>query len=326
MVDNKPNSVLNGFGRFGSRFLNYYLKHYKNRRFELQQINDENLSVEKMQDLFLKDNNLDYKKNWLVIVRNDVLKFIGKLGEIDILFSNLPVQSLPQDYQFFLECSGKYTDINKFPKNFNYKKVFISATSYNSDQTLIYGYNEKDYKQSSKYLSYGSCTVNAFVPLANALNDWKILESDVSVIHSVPEYILEKNKSILKIRNCTLTTMAPKLLQFLNIDNFLVNYTLAPFLGPSIINFRFKLQEKWELQEIFDAILQIKSKDNKNLYNVCMEDRGHHSAILSEYSAEIIINNSRKVGKNLYLGAYFDNENSVNRYFDLINYISEVKK
>lgn len=321
-MDTKPNSVLNGFGRFGSRFLNYYLKHFENRHFELEQINDENLSVEKMHDLFLKDNNLDYKQNWSVIVKNDSLKFIGKLGEIYILFSNLPVPSLPEHFQFFLECSGKYTDINKFPKNFSYKKVFISATSYNSDQTLIYGYNEKEYKQSSKYLSYGSCTVNAFVPLANALNDWKILESDVSVIHSVPEYILEKNKSILEKRNCTLTTMAPKLLQFLNDDNFLVDYTLAPFLGPSIINFRFKLQKKWEIQEIFDAILQIKSDDNKKLYIVRSEDRGSHSAILSEYSAEIIKNNSRKVGENLYLGAYFDNENSVNRYFDLINYVT----
>lgn len=322
----KPNSVLNGFGRFGNRFLNYYLKHFENRHFELKQINDENLSVEKMQDLFLTDSNLDYKQNWSVSVKNDVLKFIGKLGEIHILFSNLPVHSLPEDFQFFFECSGKYTDITKFPKNFCYKKVFISATSYNSDQTLIYGYNEKDYKQSSKYLSYGSCTVNAFVPLANALNEWKILESDVSVIHSVPEYILEKNKSILEKRNCTLTTMAPKLLQFLNNDNFLVDYTLAPFLGPSIINFRFKLQKKWELQEIFDTILQIKSNDNKKLYTVLGEDRGNHSALLSEYSAEIIKNNSRKVGENLYLGAYFDNENSVNRYFDLINYVTRANK
>jgi glyceraldehyde 3-phosphate dehydrogenase len=320
-------ALMNGFGRFGIRFLNYYLNKYDKRQFNLLMINDEYLSVEKMHSLFLTDPYLNFGSEWTHKVDENTLSFHNKNNSIKIPFFNLPITKLPNNFDYFFECSGRYTELKHFPTNLNYKRVFISATSYSADQTLIYGYNERELKNNSDFISYGSCTVNAFTPLANVLhNNFEVLESDVSVIHNVPKYKLENDNNLFLRKECTLLKMGPKLLQFLNNDNFWVNYTLAPFLGPSRIDFRFKLGQQWDLEEIFELIEKIESKDNVKLYKVRDEDNGNFASILSDYSAEILRVNSSKVGKNLYLGAYFDNENSVNRYFDLINFVIRQNK
>jgi len=314
--------VLNGFGRFGIRLLNHYLKKYDNREFNLSAINDEHLSVGKMHHLLVTDPNLNFGRIWKYEIYENTILFYNEKDSIKIPFFNLPITKLQNDFEYFFECSGRYTELKNFPTNFNYKKVFISATSYSADQTLIYGFNESNLQNSSKFISYGSCTVNAYTSLANALHhNFEVVESDVSVIHNVPDYILDKNSNLFQRRECTLLRMGPKLLNFLNNENFWVNYTLAPFLGPSRIDFRFKFGKNWKLENVFEIISAIESKEKIRLYKVVDQDNGNFMSILSDYSAEIIRDNSRKIGNTLYLGAYFDNENSVNRYFDLINFV-----
>ena len=51
-------------------------------------------------------------------------------------------------------------------------------------------------------------------------------------------------------------------------------------------------------------------------------DNGPEVFNCTSYSSVFIKDGIKKIGKNIYLQAYFDNENSVNRYYDLVSYIS----
>ena len=93
----------------------------------------------------------------------------------------------------------------------NTKIVLISATSYDVDKTLIYSFNHKEFTENLKILSYGSCTVNAYVPLANYINEkYGIISSDVNIVHNLPRYQI--NTDNLRRKFCTLETSGKKLL------------------------------------------------------------------------------------------------------------------
>ena len=66
--------------------------------------------------------------------------------------------------------------------------VLISATSWDADKTLVFGYNHQEYSPELKIISYGSCTVNAYMPFANWIHDnYQIIDSDVNVIHNIQQ-------------------------------------------------------------------------------------------------------------------------------------------
>ena len=158
----------------------------------------------------------------------------------------------------------------------------------------------------------------------------KVLASDVNVIHNIPEYQLKDGlietpglPSVPLLRkSCTLSNVAPNLLDCVEDDNFNVNYTLIPYTGVSIIDFRYNLNSPpsnniWDMMET--ACLE---GDLKGLYAIQDEDNGPQEHQNTKFSSIIIKKNSYVRGNDLYLNAYFDNENSVNRYFDLINFVS----
>ena len=107
-------------------------------------------------------------------------------------------------------------------------KILFSATSWDCDQTIVYGFNENKILKRSRSISYGSCTVNAYVPLANFINKkFLVQDSDVNVIHNIQSYKLEKFNTLNR-KFCTLEKSGPNLLSFLNKENFKVNYTVVP--------------------------------------------------------------------------------------------------
>jgi glyceraldehyde 3-phosphate dehydrogenase len=314
---------LNGFGRFGFHFLRYYLLNIEQTEFDLKHINDEFLDVETMFKIIKNDPYVHLGKDWSITFYESIMLVETKNFRKEIIFSNHSLANFLHDKQgILLECSGKYTNIANFPNLERITRVYISATSLSADATLLTGFNTDAYIPGSKFISYGSCTVNAYVPLAAAIDSaFKIEESDVNVIHNVPSYLLRENPELFERRNCTLTFMAPRLLPFLNEENFNVNYTIVPVSGVSRIDFRFKLKDKFSLGEVMEAIENIKGESNQSLYTVKEFDNGPYESLLTPYSAEILLDQSRIAGKNLYLSAYFDTENSVNRYYDLINWL-----
>jgi glyceraldehyde 3-phosphate dehydrogenase len=319
---------INGFGRFALHFLKYWFERADKSRFQILYINDDTLTIKDISSIILSDPYVNFSKN-MVSIDGDYLLLKQENERLHkILVTNATSERIIWlgEPDVFLECSGKHTEAKICSKFLvgSTKIVIISATSYNAERTLIYGFNHEDFKTSDKVISYGSCTVNAYVPLAAFLDDkYKIIESDVNVIHNQPQYKLEDlaNRTLIR-KSCTLQKSGPNLLIFLNSQNFNVNYTLIPYSGVSIIDLRFKLKNVPSRVRFIDRLSQeIKNGVLKGLYDIDIVDRGPDHYLNSTFSAVIIEDKIKILGDNLYLFGYFDNENSVNRYYDLTQFL-----
>lgn len=314
---------INGFGRFGLHLLKYWIDNYDKTKFDIEYINDDFLDQNKILEIIKNDTKIKFKEEKFNLEDDYLLiENFRKNKKKKIKLTNFKPNKISWIGQpdIFFECSGKNTSKEKsnvFLKE-NTKIVLISATSYDVDKTLIYSFNHKEFTENLKILSYGSCTVNAYVPLANYINEkYGIISSDVNIVHNLPRYQI--NTDNLRRKFCTLETSGKKLLEFLNDDNFIVNYTLAPFTGISSIDIRFEVQKIISKENILkDLINQIENK--KLLYGLNQADN-IDKYNLSKNNIELEIDGIKVIGKNIYFQGFFDNENSVNRYFDLANYI-----
>lgn len=318
---------VNGFGRFGLHFLKYYLLNYKNSKFKIKYINDENLKTANIFNIIKYDKYLNFSK-FKVKKKKNCLFFNLNKKIIKIIISNKKLNKLSwnNEIDLLLECSGKYTQKKKLHflnAKKNIKHIIISATSWDCDQTLIYGLNHNKFNKKKKHLSYGSCTVNAFSVFGDYINKtYGIKDSDVNVVHNVPEYKITKF-SIIKKKFCTLESMAPKLIHGITKSNFSVNYTLVPYSGVSMIDFRFKVKKKITKKNFIKKLKDSISRGNlKYLYGYTQKDKDPNNFKESKNNCDFILEKTKIINDNLYLCAYFDNENSVNRYYDLTNYIS----
>ena len=219
---------INGFGRFGLHLLKYWLDRSSESSFSIKYINDDNLTIDQAYKIILNDEFVVFNK-YNIKILGQKIRFLKPDGEInEINFSNHKKDDIPWIGQpeLFFECSGKNTlkkDSSIFLKG-KTKTVIISATSWDADKTIVYGFNHKNFDYNKKIISYGSCTVNAYIPLANFINDkYGIIDSDVNVIHNIQKYRLEDNYTLNR-KFCTLEKSGIKLLPFINKDNFIVNY------------------------------------------------------------------------------------------------------
>jgi len=317
---------INGFGRFGLHLLKYWLDYKDKANFEISYINDDFLSI---RDAFNIINNDPYIvfNNCKISLEDDHLVIRGQdESEHRIEYTNNHKSQIHWigKPDILLECSGKNTSAKDCEPYLigNTKQVVISATSWDA-KNVIFGFNHKELNKNDKIISYGSCTVNAYVPFANYLyKKYGILDSDANFIHNVPNHKL-KDFNTLHRKFCTLEKSGPNLLKFINENNFTVNYTIVPYDGVSMLDFRFKLKESISCQALVEDLQSTFSKGELvSLYNFQESDKGPEVHKFTTYSAIFIKPNTRMLNGNLYLHGYFDNENSVNRYFDIINYIS----
>jgi len=324
---NIQSSGLNGFGRFGLHLIKYWLERAEGCNFKIDYINDDTISLEKAykiinNDQYVKFNNYEIikSKNSLIFLKQNGNKY--NIEYTQNIKSKISWIGKPD---IFLECSGKNPSKNDcliYIKG-NTKTVIISQTSWDADEILIYGYNHHIFNpEKHKVISYGSCTLNSYIPLANYINQkYKILNSDVNFIHNVPEYKLRKSFT-LERRLCSLEKAGPLLLNFLNLDNFKINYTLVPYTGVSMFDFRFQVAKHIDKNKFINDLSKIFAKgDFKYLYKLDVIDKGPEVYKGTSYSAIFIKNNIQVLKNNIYLHGYFDNENSVNRYFDITNYL-----
>jgi len=325
------NAGLNGFGRFGQHLLRYWLEHIDDAKFEISYINDPSLSLEAAYQILTSDSYLGSYFKAKVHIETDGFSIIQNRKKFKIIYTNskdteIEWLGIPR---LFFECSGKNTDAEN-ARNFitaNTELVIISATSLNADQTLIYGHNHQDFTPNHVIVSYGSCTVNAYVPLADYINQqYGVIDSSVDVIHNIPEY-LAASQSTLTRKLCTLQVVAPKLLDFISKDNFNVNYTLIPYTGVSMIDFRFRIKTVPNPVVFIKELQKVISQGSLHgLYELLPSDLGPEAHKFSRYSSALIESGIKIVGDNLYMQAYFDNENSVNRYYDLVEHIITMLK
>ena len=317
---------MNGFGRFGLHLLKYWLARNSESNFSIKYINDDFLDINQAYDIITSDEYVKFNKYKIQIVDSNlsILEPNGRKHEIYYTNNKQNEISWLGKPKIFFECTGKYTISDKcdiYLKD-QTETVLISATSWDVDKTLVYGYNHREYDSSLKKISYGSCTVNAFVPFASWIdNNFRLSNSDVNVIHNIQEYRVKDNYTLLR-KFCTLEKSAKHLMKSINDDNFIVNYTVIPYTGVSMIDFRFEVKEEVTLEKFISKLdNSIKNGRLKGLYGIDESDIGPEVYNCTTFSSVFIKEGIKKLGNSIYLQAYFDNENSVNRYFDLANYI-----
>lgn len=322
----RPVCGINGFGRFGLHLLNAYLSENKAANIEICFINDEVIGVDRAYEIISKDGFVKIPEKFSVKKDGNYLVFDD---QIRILFTKQKATEVEWlgTPDIFLECSGAYRDkaqVAPFLKG-NTNKVLISATSYDVDQTLLFGFNHDNYDDSAEVISYGSCTVNAYVPFAQEVDrQFGIRSSSTNIIHNVPQYQIDSGKATsLTRRFCTLQAMGPKLLPFINDNNFKVNYTLVPYAGVSIFDFAFQLNKQYSGSSFVSDLLSNSGNPLlSQLYSTVKEDNGPDEHKLTRSSAVFVEDSCSTVGDTVHLFSYFDNENSVNRYMDLLQFIA----
>jgi glyceraldehyde 3-phosphate dehydrogenase len=322
---------INGFGRFGLHLLKYWLDHRKSANFSIDFINDDFLSPQAAHAIIINDRFVKITENHTVIINGDTISFIDSTGfECSIPFSNTDKEQIPWrgKPQFLLECSGKYcnAELNQEYLEGETGKIIISATVADADQTLIFGFNHQDYNPKAKIYSYGSCIINAFIPLTDWINQQcQIQDCDTTIIHSIPEYkLLKPSHTAPQRRSCSLEWMGPKLLNYINSDNFTVLKTYIPYPGISMIDMRYHLTQTPDMETFKSNLEQaFASGPLKTLYRFEQPNQSPELHLNSTYSAILRHAGMRFVGANLYISCYFDNENSVNRYYDLVNFIAK---
>jgi len=326
----KKKAGINGFGRFGLHLIKYWLDRHEESDFTINYINDDTLTIDQAIEILYNDSIVIFNKYKIKKIGNRIrfLKPNGVAEEIEYANTNknqIPWVGKPE---LFFECSGKNTvkkDCLKFLKE-KTTVVIISATSWDADKTLLYGFNNKEYKNKHKIVSYGSCTVNAFIPLGAFMDKlYGIVDADVNVVHNIQKYRLKDNDTLNR-KFCTLEKSGPQLLKCLSKKNFSVNYTVVPYTGVSMIDFRFRLKKCPTLNQFIRTLENaIYEGKLKGLYNMHDADRGPEVHNCTPFSAVFIKENLKIVKDQVYIFSYFDNENSVNRYYDLANYIANAE-
>jgi len=331
---NNENKVvgINGFGRFGLHLLKYWLDRSTECKFQIKYINDDVISIDQAVEMISHDKAVIFNKYKIQLIGSVIVFSEPDGSEYEIQYTNSKKSDIPwlEKPNLLFECSGKNTthkDCIPYLRG-NVKVVLISATSWDPDKTLVYGFNHDSFSaKEDKIVSYGSCTVNAYVPFASYLNEkYCVLDSDVNVIHNIQEYRLDDNNTLNR-KFCTLEKSAPNLVNFVNSDNFIVNYTVIPYTGVSMIDFRFKLKKQSNIEDIISDLEYSFSQGKlKGLYAFDETDIGPEVYNCTTYSVVFIKEQVKLVNENLYLFGYFDNENSVNRFFDLADYISSIEE
>mgnify|MGYP001199185932 FL=1 len=318
---------INGFGRFGLHLLKYWLDRASSSNFNIGYINDDTITIDQALDTLNNDNKVFFTKYRIKKLGNHIriLESNGSFYEIEFTNSQKDKIHWIGEPDYFFECSGKNTmkkDCLPFIKE-KTKLAIISATSWDADGTYVYGFNHQDLANEDKIISYGSCTVNAYVPFANFIDQtYSIIDSDVSVIHNIQEYKLKQQNTLTR-KFCTLEKSGPSLLDCIHKNNFVVNYTVIPYSGISLIDFRFRVNKEINYDKfILDLNHAIYEGSLKNLYDIDEVDNGPEIYNCSTHSSVFIKKNIRILNNQIYLQGYFDNENSVNRYYDLCNYIA----
>lgn len=318
---------LNGLGRFGLHVLRSWLDRPA-PALRLAAINDPHLDLEAALGFIANNGKISFADCRLRAEGGALL--IERAGQppLRIAYSHGPADAAAWrgTTDWWLECSGLYPTAAACRRFLTgrTRRVLISATCWDADQTLVYGYNEAALDPAAGVISYGSCTINAFVPLAAWLQRrYGIEAAGASVIHNVAQHRLAQHPHPER-RDCSLERMGPQLLPFLDPQDFRIDYVLIPYTGVSLIDFRFTLNQAAPSTEALLDELDSACRDGalRGLYRVAAVDDGPQSCALSPESAILLRPRTRLAGNKLSLPAYFDNENSATRYVDLLDYVA----
>ena len=322
---------INGFGRFSLHLLSWWLDRREQAGFSIDFINDDVLGAARALEIINSDPYVRFD-DYRVELAGDTLRIKSRDGRVHaIRYSNEAPADIPWlgRPRVMMECSGKLAEAARSRAflSGDTKLVLISATSWDADTTLVYGFNHQSFDaETHRVISYGSCTVNGYVPLAAWVNQrFGVIDSDVHVVHNIVRHRLDAHQTLLR-KDCTLERSGPMLLDFIDqAKNFAVVYSIVPWDGVSMIDYRFRLQKPDTRDGVIAALREATAAGGAlaGLYGLEAGDVGPQAHNCTPYSAVFIEEGLKVRGDNVYLQAYFDTENSVNRYFDLAAYLAQ---
>lgn len=327
MIGNAVNRAgLHGLGRFGQHLLHAWLT-TPQTMLTIDYLADEALDVAQFCALLREHDRLDFSAAFPA-VESGCLALTNKLGErVRLPYHHGLACMAPWLGQpdLWLECSGRYPKAEQcrvFAVG-NTRQVLVSATCWDADQTLVMGYNHTQWDAQARVVSYGSCTVNAFTPLAQWLHDaYGVVQAQVSIVHNVAPHQLADHPDPLW-RACTLEAMAPRLLPWLAPARLAVSYALVPYTGGSLIDMRFQLRQPPIHEQAAVAALQQASQGALQArYSVPGTDPGVRGALGARANAVFPKAGINMKDDMLRLQGYFDNENSAVRYLELACWIA----
>lgn len=316
---------LHGLGRFGQHLLHAWLCS-PDQALSIEYLADEALNVDEVCALLQGHDRLDFSAA-APAVDSDCLLLTRASGErVRLPYHHGTPAEAPWLGQpdLWLECSGRYPEASRcriFAIG-NTRQVLVSATSWDADHTLIMGFNHTEWSPQARVVSYGSCTVNAFTPLAQWLHDtYGVLGAHVSVVHNVAPHQLTRYPDPVW-RPCTLEGMAPRLLPWLKPENFAVSYALVPYTGGSLIEMLWQLRKPPTQEQARASLRQACQETLQGRYSVLSADMGARGVVGTSANAVFHEAGITVQGNRLRLQGSFDNENSAVRYLELACWIA----
>lgn len=326
----KKSAGINGFGRVGLRLFRHWLKNSKEAAFAITHINDVR-GVEEIAQEIKRDSVLGEIPND-VVVKGSTIVIDGT--HTVLVSSHADILDIPWhgDVDFLFECSGKFTKKTLDERVLaarhlrgKVKKVIISATSIDADHMIVLGVNHEDYKpESHNVISYGSCTVNAYTPVAKILNDeFGVADASVHVTHGLPEKEIQKLGPIAPIepRDCTLEYAGPHLLPFLKSADFYVTYHLVPTPTASLMEMQFMFKKPASKEDVLKCLERAAESDLDLHLAIARGKQSSNEFIASANSIVIDADSIRTVGKKTLMRGWFDNEHSILRAYDLAHFM-----
>jgi len=308
----RPVAAISGFGRFGlGLFRAWYFD--PDSTYDIAYINDDYIDIYKIA-LILKDDpivtdfhdlSVEIEENTLVISEED--------REVRITVTQGQIESAPwlgvPDYLF--ECSGitrNHNNIHSLVTG-NTKNVLVGAAIDKADATLVMGANHREYnKTTDKVISFGSCTV---VPGVNVIS-WaeKLLgvkHASVNIVHSVAKWQLDQGRwTTIERKSCSLEKVVPQAIHTLTPKQIKVNYTYAPYYGPSLMDFEVAASKEVTAEE-FTKLLADEVNDGsfKNLVSLTEVDDGADNHIHSRFSIDIVKSSIDVHDDRIFFYGYF---------------------
>ena len=325
---------INGLGRIGrmviraiieNKYKNIEIKHINNR--SSSEVSSSLLKYDSVHGKF--NANIDFDKNNLIIngkkipftQETDIKKIKWSKNNVDVV----------------LECTGKFNSKDKLLPHLTNgaKKVIVSAPCKNSDNTIVYGVNEKTLNKNDKIISAASCTTNCLAPIVKVLNDEFTIEKGfMTTIHAFTsdQRILDNShKDPRRARSASLSivptsTGASKAIGMIipSLKGKLEGIAMrVPTPNVSLVELVFCTDKILGVSQINNAFSKSSKKSLKGILDITNEKLVSIDYNHSPFSAIVDANLTNVIGKKMgKISAWYDNEWGFScRMCDLAEYI-----
>lgn len=320
---------INGFGRFGlGLFRSWFFD--PNCSYEISFINDDAPSISDILRILQTDPIITEFHSLPMVRRGNILEIRSGSGNVkEILITKGPIAqaSWLGSPDLIFECSGITRSRNNCRDLLISKtqNILVGSTTEIADSTLVMGYNHADYRKShDKIISFGSCTVIPGVHLISFVkNKLKLKKCSINIVHSVPKWQLDAGVfKTIRRKECTLESIAPKLIKSIDPKDIKVNYTYAPYYGVSLMDFEFDVENIVTVAE-FASLLskEVLEGKFKDIISLTENDIGPENHINSPFSISIVKSSIDIRGNRIYFFGYFNNEGSGIRLHELAEFI-----